>query len=201
MIAMSKRALITSLSLGALAAPAFAQPAEPPVFAQPAEPAPPAPAEPAPAPAPAPAPPAPAPMPPTEPTPPPPEVKHDKPETTPTMVKGKTEITFYGFVQLLGMYDTTQGFNEQLQNGAIARPGTYTGNHGQTQLSARHSRFGLRLVQPVTNDIKASAQLEADFLGNQAANPPGVTENAFYQNAAFRFRHYYAKLETPWLFM
>jgi hypothetical protein len=122
-----------------------------------------------------------------------------QPEATPTLVKGKTELTFYGFVQLYDIYDSTQGFNEQMQNGAIARGGTYAGDHGQTQTSARHSRLGLKLAQPLQNGIKASAQFEMDFLGNQPSNPPTTTESAFYQNGTFRFRHVYAKLETPYI--
>ncbi len=117
----------------------------------------------------------------------------------PTFVKGNTELTFYGFMQLYGIYDSTQGFNEQQQNGAIQRPHTYGGDHGQTQLSARHSRFGFKAVQPITNDIKGKVQMEADFLGNQPSNPPTTTESAFYQNATMRFRHYFATLETPYV--
>lgn len=165
-------------------------------FAQPSEPE--APPTPAPTPAPTPTPtPLPPPMqiepPPLVAAPPPP------PQRSPTLVKGATELTFYGFVQLYGIYDSTQNLNEQAQNAAIARPGTYTGDHGQSQLSARHSRFGLKLSQPAANHITASGQFEMDFLGNQPANPPGITESAFYQNATFRFRHLFAKLETPYV--
>ena len=134
-----------------------------------------------------------------------PEEHKGEPKTTPTMVKGSTELTFYGFVQLFGIYDTTQNLNEQMQNTTLQRPGSYSGNHGQTQESARHSRFGFKIAHPVTNDIKASAQFEMDFLGNQPGNPPtataaaGAAEGAFYQNATMRFRHVFAKFETPWV--
>jgi hypothetical protein len=198
---MFKRSLFVSLPLCVVAAPALAQPADP-VLAQPADPQPP-PAggdqQPVPVPAPVPVP-VPVPVPTPAPAPAPAPAPEAKPaDKTPAAVKGKTELTFYGFVQLLGIYDTTQGFNEQMQTAAIARPGTYTGNHGQTQISARHSRFGFRIAQPVTNDIKASGQAEMDFLGNQPSNPPATSENAFFQNGTFRFRHFYGKLETPWL--
>lgn len=124
-------------------------------------------------------------------------------KATPTMVKGKTELTFYGFVQMFGIYDSTQNLNEQMQTGTLQRPGTYAGNHGQTQESARHSRFGFKIAHPVTNDIKASAQFEMDFLGNQPGNPAtstaaaGQSEGGFYQNGTMRFRHVFAKFETP----
>jgi len=194
---MSKRPLFISSLLALAAGPAFAQPADqqPP------------PADPQPAPADQPA------QPPvvqttttttqttaiTPPVEPPAKPADAKPETTTTVVKGKTEVQFYGFVQLYELYDSTQGFNEQMQSGAIARPGTYAGNHGQWQTSARHSRLGLKLSQPVTNSIKATGQLEMDFLGNQPSNPPTTSESAFYQNGTFRFRHANVKLETPYL--
>ena len=77
---------------------------------------------------------------------------------------------------------------------AIARPGTYAGDHGQLTFTPRNSRIGFKLAAPETNDIKASAQLEMDFLGNQ---PPGISEASLYGNATFRFRHMNVKLETP----
>ena len=122
-----------------------------------------------------------------------------QPEATPTLVKGKTELTFYGFVQLYDIYDSTQGFNEQCRTARSHAAGTYAGDHGQTQSSARHSRLGFKLAQPIQDGIKASAQFEMDFLGNQPSNPPATSESAFYQNGTFRFRHVFAKLETPYV--
>jgi hypothetical protein len=190
---MSIRTPFVLALLGLSAIPAFAQPTDqtPPSPDQPPTPPP----EPAPNPNPNPNP-NPTPMPSPEPMPmPKPEAKPA--ENTGVVAKGKTEISLYGFVQLYGIYDSTQGLNEQMQNTALQRPGTYTGNHGQSQLSARHSRLGLKISQPVVNDIKATGQFELDFLGNQPSNPPTTTENAFYQNATMRFRHVFAKVETP----
>jgi hypothetical protein len=125
-------------------------------------------------------------------------VTPEKPKTEPehmfVFVKGKTEMELYGFLQLYGIYDSTQGANEQLQNSNIPRPGTYQGNHGQTMLSARHSRFGLKVAHPVTDNIKALAQLEMDFLNTV---PAGFSEAQQFQNAMLRFRHAYGKVETP----
>ena len=159
---MFRRSSFLRFSLCVVAAPAFAQPADP-VLAQPADPQPPlAGGAPTPGPAPAPAPiPAPVPVPVLVPAPAPETKPVDR---SPTGVKGKTELTFYGFVQLYSIYDTTQGFNEQIQTSAIARPGTYTGDHGQTQISPRHSRFGFPISQPVTNDIKASCSRHSPSL-------------------------------------
>ena len=195
---MTRRILFASLTTLLVAVPAFAQPADPiPTPATPATDAPPTPPSPD-------APPVTPPV--VVAPPPPPEVVVAPPpgptgtgDKSPTFVKGKTELTFYGFMQLYGIYDSTQGLNEQAQNTAIPRPSAYAGEHGESQLSARHSRLGLKISQPVTNDIKATGQFEMDFLGNQPANPPGVTESAFYQNATMRFRHVFAKLETPYV--
>jgi hypothetical protein len=118
-------------------------------------------------------------------------------EKSPTLVKGKTSLTFYGFVQTYGIYDTTQNLAEQAQNTALQRPNTYTGDHNQLQFSARHSRFGLKLEQKVSDTTKVRGQIEMDFLGNQPANPPGVTETAFYQNATMRVRHAAAFVDSP----
>ena len=194
---MTRRILFASLTSLLVAVPAFAQPADPtPTPATPPTDAPLTPPSPdAPAVTP---PPVVAPLPP-EPVVAPPPGPTGTGDKSPTFVKGKTELTFYGFMQLYGIYDTTQGLNEQAQNTAIARPRSYAGEHGQSQLSARHSRLGLKLSQPVADDIKVTGQFEMDFLGNQPANPPGITESAFYQNATMRFRHVFAKVETPYV--
>jgi hypothetical protein len=175
----------------------------PPVFAQPAEPTPPPPApapapEPAPAPAPAPEP-APMPNPPANVTPPDaastPVATHGddkKPDAPP--VKGKWDATLYGFVEFDSIFDSTQGFNDLAGNSGIARPNTYTGDHGQTTFGARNSRLGFKTSAPEYEGVKASAMLEMDFLGNQ---PTTATEAQFYQNPTMRFRHYNLKLEIP----
>jgi hypothetical protein len=167
-----------------------------PAIAQPDQPPPPAPDQPQPLPD---QPPPPVRMEEPRPTPPPPNVRPADvaPERSATFIKGKTTLTFYGFFQLYGIYDSTQGLNEQAQNTGLARPDTYGGTHGQMQISARHSRFGFKLTHEVTHDIKTSGQFEMDFLGNQPANPPGITESQFYQNATMRFRHVFATIEMP----
>lgn len=171
---MSKHTCLVAIILLA-AAPAFAQTPEPdPEESTPKtpEPAPTATPEPAPAPAAKPA--------------------ETKPETP--AVVGKWDTTLYGFVEVDTIWDSTQGFNDLAGNAGIARPNTYTGDHGQTTMGARNSRLGFKLAAPTYNSIKATAQLEMDFLGNQ---PPGISEAAFFQNPTFRFRHYNLKLETP----
>ena len=148
-------------------------------------------------------PPAPPPAPPAPPvvvTPPPvvvAPVVEDKPvEKKPAggKLSSKVDISFYGFVELDSIYDSTQGLNDLRGNAAIARPNTYAGDHPQMTFGARNSRIGMKLAAPTnTDDLKVSGVMEMDFLGNQ---PPGVSEQAFWQNAPFRFRHINVKLET-----
>src|SRR5262245_22349667 len=118
-----------TIALLLVAARAAAQPAPDPH--PPAPPAPPTPPAPAPAPpAPAPAPPAPAPAPPT------------------SAVTGKWTTQLYGFVELDAISDSTQGLNDLAGNSGIARPNTYTGDHGQLTFTGRNSRIGLKLGAP-----------------------------------------------------
>jgi len=183
---MSKRTRLVSLLVLAIGSPALAQPD--PNQTQPTPPTEPTP-----------------PTPPTEPTPPtvevvaPPAVtveppkKPDKKDDKPP-VHAKWDATLYGFAELDIINDSTQGFGELAGGSAIARPNTYAGDHGQTTYTTRNSRIGFKVAAPEVNQIKPSAQLEMDFLGNQ---PPGISEASLYQNPTFRVRHMNVKLETP----
>lgn len=130
-------------------------------------------------------------LPPPEPTPP--------PANAPTAVKGKWSPVFYGFIELDALRDSTQSFQEPAGNGIIQRTETFAGSHGRTMFGVRNSRFGFKLTAPEYEGIKASGILEMDFLGNQPANPPGISEVAFFSNPAFRVRHFALKVETPYL--
>lgn len=115
------------------------------------------------------------------------------PVTAVPVLHTKFDARLYGFVEVDSIYDTTESFNEIAGSSNIARPGTYPGDHGRTMLGARNSRIGMRLAAPEYRGIKALATLEMDFLGNQ---PPGTSEQSFWQNGTFRFRHMYLLLET-----
>ncbi|HEX4452057.1 MAG TPA: hypothetical protein VH143_14360 [Kofleriaceae bacterium] len=202
---MSKGSRLVTLLGLLIASPVLAQPTEPAPSPTPAPTTPPTTTEPAPAPA-----PAPAPTEPTTQTPTPtptaepgaagqpaysvPLPQQGQPATPPAHFKTKWDTTFYGFVEADSIYDSTQGFNDSAGNAAIARPNTYTGDHGQTTFGARNSRVGFKLGAPEYYGVKASAMLEMDFLGNQ---PTTASESQFWQNPAMRFRHYNVKLETP----
>jgi hypothetical protein len=115
----------------------------------------------------------------------------------------KYGATFYGFAEADGIWDSTQSFQDPAGNGAIARSGTFAGNHARMQFGMRNSRFGFKLKGPETETIKSSGMVEVDFLGNQPqgapapAGAPPVSESAFFTNPTMRVRHYIVKLETP----
>src|SRR5262249_28453160 len=108
----------------------------------------------------------------------------------------KWNVSFYGFIQADFIWDSTQSFNESAGNGVISRPGTYAAGHKRFTFGARHSRIGFRISAPEFHAIRASANVEADFLGNQ---PPGISESAFFVNATFRLRHAFLKVETDYV--
>jgi hypothetical protein len=99
-----------------------------------------------------------------------------------------------GFVQLDTIGDTTQSFNEVMGNNAIARPGTYAGEHGRLQLSARHSRIGIDFNTPESGGVHTTGLFEIDGLGNQ---PSPISEAVFYTNPTIRIRHAWCKVQTP----
>lgn len=176
-----QRLLTSFVSLAALATSARAQPApdaqppaapasdQPATLAQPEPAAPPEPASAETKPAPA----------------------EAKPASAPAQ---QLTTTLYGFVETDAIWDTTQGLGDVAGNAAIARPGTYAGEHGQATFGARNSRVGLRFGGLTYHDVKVSGQIEMDFLGNQ---PPGTSEAALFQNPTLRYRHANLKLETP----
>jgi outer membrane biosynthesis protein TonB len=184
--------LVTALVTGLLAAPAAAQPA------------PPAPAAPGPEPDPA--------QPSTEPTvqpppatppgtgqpsppPAPPESAKPGPAPSPGQVTAKWTMTIYGFAEFDLMHDSTQSFSDSPGNGLIVRPDgstRLTYNNGRTQTTGRNSRLGVRLSAPESHGLRASGNVEMDFMGNQ----PAVSEASFVNNGTFRLRAAYAKLES-----
>jgi hypothetical protein len=123
--------------------------------------------------------------------------------TTAPVVSAKWDASLYGFVEADSIYDSTQGFLESAGNGAVSRPNTYAGDHPQMTYGARNSRIGLRLAAPDYDGIKTSAQLEMDFLGNQAGKPFDstglVSEGATFNNPTFRIRHMNLKMETDYV--
>lgn len=111
-------------------------------------------------------------------------------------VSAKWEASLYGFAELDAIYDSTESFSELPGNGAIVRPERYGGQNSRATFTVRNSRLGFKLKTPEWHRLVASAVAEMDFLGNQ---PPTATEAQLFNNATFRVRHYYLKVESPWV--
>jgi hypothetical protein len=147
------------------------------------------------------------------------------PEGPSVSMGGDWRMTFYGFVELDWMRDSTQSYYDSFGNLPIMRSdgappayvplGTidparvqYGASHPRTLLSARNSRFGFKLSLPDVEGFKTSGLVEVDFMGNQpwnpyskqgeVSNPNTPTETAFFSNAALRIRHAYGKTEKDW---
>jgi hypothetical protein len=117
------------------------------------------------------------------------------------------KLTIYGFAEADAMRDSTRSFNDGLNNGVIAHPLTQTGRNPRLQATIRNSRIGFKAEAPAVQGIRSSGVLEFDLFGNQpsvnggggspgqASGPGATTEAAYFNNAAFRVRHAYVKLE------
>jgi hypothetical protein len=116
------------------------------------------------------------------------------PVPAPAFEAAGVAASFYGFVELDLLHDSTQSFSEAIVNNTMARPATLAGDNPRTQLSARDSRVGVKLAAPERGHVKTSALVELDFFGNQ---PTPATEDATFSAPAVRLRHAYVKFETP----
>jgi hypothetical protein len=118
-----------------------------------------------------------------------------------TLVIGKWATTIYGFVEADQIYDSTQSLGESSGNAQIARAGTYGGDNDRVTFTIRNSRIGFRSKAPEYAGIRASAQIEMDFLGTQlpigTGQPYLGSEGANFTNATLRARHAFLKMETP----
>lgn len=100
----------------------------------------------------------------------------------------------YGFVELDAMRDSTQSYPESAHNNLIARRGTYPGNHGRFQMTAKNSRVGFNFGAPKFGESRATANVELDFFGQI---PTDALQNEYNVFPSVRMRHAWAKLETP----
>jgi hypothetical protein len=98
----------------------------------------------------------------------------------------------YGFVELNGMHDSTQSYGPSANNAVLARPGTYAGLHGRTQLTANNSLFGFILQAPTAHGVTAIGHVEVDFFGVQ---PTDATESTIYTTPSLRMRLFYFRLK------
>jgi hypothetical protein len=117
------------------------------------------------------------------------------------------KLTIYGFAEADAMRDSTRSFNDGLNNNVIAHPLTQAGRNPRLQATIRNSRIGFKAETPGFYGIRSSGVLEFDLFGNQpsinsgggspgqASGSGATTEAAYFNNAAFRVRHAYVKLE------
>jgi hypothetical protein len=121
------------------------------------------------------------------------------------------KLTIYGFAEADGMWDSTRSFNDGLNNNVIAHPTMQAGRNPRLQATIRNSRLGFKAESPEFHGIRPSAVLEFDLFGNQPSingggGSPGLasgsgatTEAAYFNNAAFRVRHAYLKIEDDFV--
>jgi hypothetical protein len=102
------------------------------------------------------------------------------------------KASLYGFVELNAMRDSTQSYGPSSNNAMLARPGTYAGQHGRTQMTANNSLFGFILTAPQWRMMKASGHVEVDFFG---AQPTDATEATVYTTPSVRMRLFYFRLK------
>jgi hypothetical protein len=113
---------------------------------------------------------------------------------TPEESGQRWKMRFYGFVELDAIHDSTQSFFEASLNAPIMPRGTYPGDYGRTQFTAKNSRIGLIVGAPSYHGMEASGHINFDFFGLQ---PSEATENDFYVVGTMRLRHAYLRLRTP----
>jgi hypothetical protein len=121
------------------------------------------------------------------------------------------KLTIYGFAEADVMRDSTRSFNDGLNSNVIAHPTTQAGRNPRLQATIRNSRLGFKAETPAFHGIRSSGVLEFDLFGNQPSingggGSPGLasgtgatTEAAYFNNAAFRVRHAYVKLEDDFV--
>jgi hypothetical protein len=117
------------------------------------------------------------------------------------------KLTIYGFAEADVMRDSTRSFNDGLNNNVIAHPTMQASRNPRLQATIRNSRLGFKAETPAFHGIRSSGVLEFDLFGNQPSinsgggspgqpsGPGATTEAAYFNNAAFRVRHAYVKLE------
>jgi hypothetical protein len=128
--------------------------------------------------------------------------------------------TFYGFVELDGIRDSSQSFGDSVGNTPLLRtdgsspsylpvgvnpPGvTYASKNPRFMVTPRNTTFGFRVVAPEVGhaNVKFTSVIELDFFGNQPGNPISysgspTTETAFFSSATPRMRHAYVEAKNP----
>ena len=87
---------------------------------------------------------------------------------------GKFGATFYGTALLNASFNTSLTNNEDIPLFALKQGSDPLGNDKNFAMTARQSRFGLRLQGPQIMGADVSGQVEVDFFGGKAALSNGV---------------------------
>jgi hypothetical protein len=111
-------------------------------------------------------------------------------QVEPMWARWKTNL--YGFVELNAMHDSTQSYGPSSNNAMLARPGTYAGLHGRTQMTANNSLFGFVINAPEWFRLHALGHVEMDFFGVQ---PSDATESTLFTTPSVRMRLFYFRLK------
>ena len=108
-------------------------------------------------------------------------------------MQSRWQSNLYGFVELNAMRDSTQSYGPSSNNAVLARPGTYAGLHGRSQMTANNSLFGFIIKAPDLGDrLTAMGHAEVDFFGVQ---PSDATESTLYTTPSVRMRLFYFRLK------
>ena len=114
--------------------------------------------------------------------------------TAPTEpMSARWRSNLYGFVELNAMHDSTQSYGASANNVMLARPGTYAGLHGRTQMTANNSLFGFVIKAPeFSGGLHPMAHVEVDFFGVQ---PSDATEQSLFASPSVRMRLFYFRIK------
>jgi len=126
-----------------------------------------------------------------------------------SVVFGRWATTLYGFIEGDMILDSTRSLTEVPGGTLIARGGTSNGSNARFTFGVRNTRLGIRMKAPEFDNVRTTAMLESDFLGNQPGiqtgpypgtplpSNPYTSEGAYFTNPTFRIRHANFKVETP----
>jgi hypothetical protein len=115
------------------------------------------------------------------------------------------KFTIRGYVETDLIHDSTRSFREISGNAPVARPGTFDGENGRTQMSLRNTRIVFSMAAPEEENLKQNVLLAVDFLGynpSPGTVPPTNTETFFYTNPGPRLLLGFYTIETnDWKFL
>jgi len=114
-------------------------------------------------------------------------------DADPSWMWARWRANLYGFVELNAMHDSTQSYGPSSNNAVLARPGTYAGLHGRTQMTANNSLFGFVIKPRERRGLLPMGHVEMDFFGVQ---PSDATESTLFTTPSVRMRLFYFSLKA-----